>query len=38
MKTTKLILGVVSILIVLAFTVSFAGEEKAYVPKEDEGI
>jgi len=38
MKTTKLISGVVSILIVLAFTMSYAEEEKAYVPKDDEKI
>jgi hypothetical protein len=38
MKTTKLILGVVSILVVLAFTLSYAEEEKAYVPKDDEEI
>jgi len=31
MKTTKLILGVLSILVVLAFTLSYAEEEKAYV-------
>jgi hypothetical protein len=36
MKTTKLISGVVSILIVLGFTLSYAEEEKAYVATETE--
>jgi hypothetical protein len=38
MKTTKLISGVVSILVLLAFTLSYAEEEKAYIPKDDEEI
>jgi hypothetical protein len=38
MKTTKLISGVVSILVLLVFAVSFAEEQKGYVPKEDEEI
>ena len=38
MKTTKLISGVVSILVLLAFTLGYAEEEKAYVPKDDEEI
>jgi len=38
MKNMKLISGVVSILIVLAFTLGYAEEEKAYVPKDDEEL
>lgn len=38
MKTTKLVLGVLSVLVVLAFTLSYAEEEKAYVPKDDEEL
>jgi hypothetical protein len=38
MKTTKLISGVVSILVVLAFTLGYAEEKKAYVPKDDEEL
>lgn len=38
MKNTKLSLSVLSILIVLAFTLSYAEEEKGYVPKENEEI
>jgi hypothetical protein len=38
MKTTKLLSGVVSILIFLAFTLGYAEEKKAYVPKDDEEI
>lgn len=33
-----LILGVVSILLLLAFTLSYAEEKKAYTPKDDEEI
>ena len=38
MKTTKLISGVVSILVLLAFTLGYAEEKKAYVPKHDEEV
>ena len=38
MKTTKVISGFLSILVVLALTMTYAEEEKAYVPKDNEEI
>ena len=38
MKRTKVILSVVSILVVLTLTVSYAEQKKGYVPKDDEEI